>query len=187
VSQVTHPLALGELLEYWLGEAEEERAAAIEAHVFECDACAAALDDVVRLGRELVALMREGHVSARATVSLVNRLSRDRLNVRQYSVLPGEVVQCTVTPHDELLLTRLILPGPAPARIDVTERFYGGETRRVEDVAIDRRAGEVITFLPARPRQSDGSGRVEYVLLDPAAADRVIATYTLEHTAMSEA
>jgi hypothetical protein len=183
----THPLALGDLLEYWLGEAGGTRADELEAHVFECDECAQALDDVARLGRDLIALVREGHISARATAGLVNRFSRDRLNVRQYSVRPGEVVQCTVTPQDELLLTRLILPEGAPARVDVSQRFYGHEARRIEDVTIDRRAGEVVTFLPARPRQGDGSGRVEYVLHDPDAADRVIATYTLEHTAMSEA
>lgn len=182
-----HPLALGDLLEYWLGEADAARADALEGHVFECDECADALDAVARLGRDLVALVREGRVSARATTGLANRFSRDRLNVRQYSVQPGEVVQCTVTASDELLLARLILPDGAPARIDVSVRFYGGEAQRIEDVTIDRRAGEVMSFLPARPRQGDVSGRAEYVLLDPDAADRVIATYTLEHTAMSEA
>lgn len=187
MSALTHPLALGDLLEYWLGDADAARAADIETHVFECEACAAALEDVVRLGRSLVTLVREGHITARATTGLANRFSRDRLSVRQYSVQPGEVVQCTVTSGDELLLTRLVLPEPAPARIDVSVRFYGGEPQRIPDVTIDRRAGEVMTFLPARPRQSDASGRVEYILHDPDAAGREIATYTLEHTAMSEA
>lgn len=186
MSEATHPLALGDLLEYWLGE-DAARAEQVEAHVFECDDCAAALEDVVQLGRSLVALVREGRVSASATTGLANRFSRDRLNVRQYSVQPNEVVQCTVTPDDELLLARLILPEGAPARIDVSFRFYGEEVKRVSDVTIDRRAGEVMSFLPARPRQGDASGRAEYVLYDPDAAGRVIATYTLEHTAMSEA
>lgn len=186
MSEVTHPLALGDLLEYWLGE-DAAHAEQVEAHVFECEACAAALEYVVQLGRSLVTLVREGRVAARATTGLANRFARDRLNVRQYSVQPNEVVQCTVTPEDELLLARLILPEGAPARIDVSVRFYGAEAQRIADVTVDRRAGEVMSFLPARPRQGDASGRAEYVLLDPDAEGRVIATYTLEHTAMSEA
>jgi hypothetical protein len=187
MSEAKHPLALGDLLEYWLGEADSPPSQAVEAHVFECDECAAALDDVVRLGRDLIALVRDGRVSARATTGLANRFSRDRLNVRQYSVQPGEVVQCTVTPEDELLLARLILPEATPARLDLSFRLYGAEVQHIADVTIDRRAGEVMSFLPARPRQGDASGRAEYALLDPDAAGRVIATYTLEHTAMSEA
>jgi hypothetical protein len=187
MSEAKHPLALGELLEYWLGEADSSRSEAVEAHVFECDECAAALDRVVGLGRDLVALVRAGRVSARATTGLANRFSRDRLNVRQYSVQPGEVVQCTVTAEDELLLARLILPEGAPEHIDLSFSVLGEELQRIEDVTIDRRAGEVMSFLPARPRQSDGSGRAQYVLRDAADGGRVIATYTLEHTAMSEA
>jgi hypothetical protein len=52
---------------------------------------------------------------------------------------------------------------------------------------VDRRAGEVLSFLPARPRLVDPSSRVEYVLLAPADGNRIIGTYTLEHTAPHEA
>jgi putative zinc finger protein len=186
MSEPVHPLALGELLEYWLGEAAPERAERVEEHVFECDACAAALDGVAKLGSALVGLVRGGLVTASATTGLVNRFSRDRLNVRQYSVHPGDVVQCTVSPHDDLLLARLILPAEVPEHVSLSMRDEGGqELARFADVSVDRRSGEVMTFLPARPRQGDPSARLQYVLLAPG--DRALATYTLEHTAMSEA
>jgi hypothetical protein len=182
-----HPLPLAELLEYWLGELESERAAAVEEHVFDCDACAAALEDVVKLGRSLVALVRAGLVAGRATMGLVNRFSRDRLNVRQYSLRPGETVQCTVSAEDDLLLARLVLPAEAPARVDVSARDeHGQQLWRIDDVCIDRRANEVMAFLPARPRQADPSMQLRYELLVPEAGERVLATYTLQHTAMSE-
>jgi hypothetical protein len=187
VSQLAHPLELGELLEYWLGEADTEQAGRVEEHVFECDACAAALDDVVKLGGALVALLRGGLIEARATTGLLNRFSRDRLNVRQYNVHPGETVQCTVSPHDDFLFARLILPSPVPEHVDLSVRDADGrEVVRLQDVSVDRRAGEVMSFIPARPWQNDRSGRLQYVLLSPGAGNHVLGTYTFEHTAMSE-
>jgi anti-sigma factor RsiW len=184
----THPIPLGELLDYWLGDLDEARSAAIEEHVFECNACEARLEAVVQTGALLVRLMREGKIDGRGTVALVNRFSRDRLNVRQYSVRAGEVVHCTVMPGDDMLLARLVLPEPAPARVDVSMRDADGrELLRVEDASVDRRAGEVLSFLPARPRQADPSTRVEYVVLAPADGNRIIGRYTLEHTAPHEA
>jgi hypothetical protein len=181
-------LALGELLDYWLGEAEPAENDRIETHVFECDTCAEGLEGARKLGAALITLLRTGRISARATTGLVNRFARDRLNVRQYSVRPGEVVQCTVSPHDDLLLTRFILPDVAPNRIDVAVRDDDGrELGRYRDVTIDRGTNEVLSFLPAGPRQADPSGRLHYVLLAPESGDRELGTYTLEHTAMNEA
>lgn len=185
---MTHP-ALSELIDYWLSELEPEHEGALEEHLFECAACEARLDAVRASAEAIVALVRSGGLSGSATTALLNRFARDRLNVRQYTLEPGEVVACTVSPHDDFLIARFVVHGGAHARIDISVRGEEEhELLRVDDVAFDPRAGHVVTFLPARPVQNQPSGLRRYVLLAPSpGGEREIGRYTLDHTAMREA
>jgi hypothetical protein len=186
-------VSLAELVDYWFGGLDAEAEAALEEHLFECASCAGELDAVVRTGQALVAAMRSGSFAARGTTALGNRLARDRRNLRQYVLYPGEVVPCTVSTDYELLLAHLVLPEPAPSRLDLSLRDErGGELMRVDDVTVDRRTGRVSMLVPARPVQAYPSGRLHYVLIAPAQTpgsagiERVVGAYTLEHTAMNE-
>ena len=87
------------------------------------------------------------------------------------------------------MLTRFLLPQPVQGRIDVAMLDdRARELMRVEDVAHDARTGHVVAFLPARPTQSEPSGRLHYVLIAPeASGERILGRYTLDHTAMREA
>jgi hypothetical protein len=189
MSAVAHPLTLEALLDYWLAELPPAQADALEEHLFECAECGERLDAVRALGDAIVGLVRKGELTGRATTALLNRFARDRLNVRQYTVAPGEVVACTVSPHDDLLMARLVVPEGTPGPLEIAVLGdQGQEVMRVEDVAYDPRAGEIMAFLPARPVQPMPSGRRQYVLLAGAQGQaREIARYTLDHTAMRDA
>lgn len=186
---MTHPIPLAELIDYWLAELPGGRAEALEEHVFECAECEARLDAVRASGEAIVALVRGGGLSGSATTALLNRFARDRLNVRQYTVEPGEVVACTVSPHDDFLITRFVVRDASPPRIDIAVfDDQQRQLRRVEDVAFDRRTGQVMTFLAARPVQSEPTERLHFVLVAPTPdGERVLGRYTLDHTAMREA
>ncbi len=184
-----HPLPLAELVDYWLAELDPQREQAIEEHLFACAACAERLDAVRACADAIVGLVRTGGLASSATTALINRFARDRLNIRQYTIAPNEVVACTVAPTDDFLMARFLLAEPRQGRIDIAVLDEGDrEVSRVEDVAQDARTGEVITFQSARPTQNEPSGRRQYVLIAPGErGERILGRYTLDHTAMREA
>ena len=107
MSQCAAPLPLGDLLDWWLGDLDEERSEAVEDHFFACARCTARLDQVRTLGAGVVTLTREGALPLTGTSALLNRMSRDRRVLRQYSARPGQVISCTVSMEDEWLVSRL--------------------------------------------------------------------------------
>jgi hypothetical protein len=183
-----HPIGLGDLLAYWLGELPSPEAGALEEHVFACEACSDRLSHVHDAGAALVELVRRGMLNAHATTALLNRFSRDRLNVRQYTLHPGQVVACTVSIDDDFLLAHLMLDRPAPARVDMAVIDGRGRELVLPDVVIDPRGNQVLPFLPARPVQDQASGKLQYVLYAVDDGQREeIGRYTLDHTAMRDA
>jgi hypothetical protein len=187
-SAPSHP-ALSELIDYWLSELPQPAAEALEEHVFDCAACGDRLDAVRANADAIVGLVRGGGLSSRATTALLNRVSRDRLNVRVYTVAPGEVVACTVGPQDDFLITHFIVDAATEPRLDLAMcDDEGHELSRVQDVAFDRAAGHVTTVFAARPKQHDPSGRRTFKLFAPTAdGERELGRYTMDHTAMREA
>lgn len=186
---MTHPIAWGDLLAYFLDDLSSADADALEEHLFACDACAERASRVHDTGGGLVELVRSGSLGARSTIALLNRCSRDRLNVRRYILYPGQVVACTVRGEDDFVLAQLVLDRPAPARVDLAMLdAHGAELLSVEDVVVDPRGNQVLSLLPARPLQDVPSREVEYVLfaVEPGRRE-VIGRYRLDHTAMREA
>jgi hypothetical protein len=180
-------LTLAELLDYWLHEVELAQAESIEEHLFSCADCATRLEAVRDLGDAIVTLVRRGGLSSSATTALINRMARDRLNIRAYTLEPGDIVACTVAPQDDFLLGSFVLPEPGHASVDMVVLDGGGhEFQRMRDVPVDARTGRVMTFIAARPIQDESSMTWQYVLLT-AGGEREIGRYTLQHTAMREA
>ena len=119
------PLEPSALVDYWLdggGQGHE----ALEAHLFECDACSRRLQALVALGEAASRLLREGAVELVVTPSLLAKAARDGLRVREYRLAPGERVSCTVTPEDDWLVSRLLARFEGVSRVDlVAERLQG--------------------------------------------------------------
>jgi len=145
------------------------------------------LDSIHRTASAVVLAVRNGEVGSGATTGLLNRMSRDRLNVRHYTIEPGEVVPCTVGATDDFMAGRFVLPEGKGnfERIDMLMLDSSEhEMMRVNDIVIDARSRHAVIFMPARPVQSEDSGTTHYVLVTPSGEE--IGRYSMAHTAMRE-
>lgn len=176
------------LLDYYLG-GPDPGDDAIEEHLFDCAVCSAVVDGMHRLADAVVGLVRAGELSSGGTTALLNRMSRDRLNVRHYAIEPGETVACTVAADDDFMAGRFALPQGAFSRIDLRVLdAQGQELFRMDDIVIDARQREAIVFIPARPVQHEGSGVTHYVLAVPDEdGERELARYSMDHTSLRDA
>ena len=176
------------LLDYYLG-GPNQGDDAVEEHLFDCAECSAVVDDIHRMAAAVVGLVRAGELSSGGTTALLNRMSRDRLNVRHYAIEPGETVACTVAADDDFMAGRFALPDGEFSRIDMRILdAQGQELFRVDDIVIDARQREAIMFIPARPVQHEGSGVTHYVLVAPDQdGERELARYSMDHTSLRDA
>lgn len=181
-------LGLDELLEYYLGELASERAELVETHVFECTVCGDRLDALHRSAAAMVALVRGGEIAGWGTGALANRMARDRLNVRQYVVEPGDTVACTVAAGDDYLMGRFVLPDGEVGLVDMHVFDAAGvQVMRVDDLVIDARSRHAIMLIPARPTHTEPSTLLRYVLVTSSdGGERELARYGLDHTALGE-
>lgn len=180
---------LGRLLDYYLGDASIEEAEEVEEHLFSCDDCSSTLDEIHRTASSIVALVRRGDLGSAATTALLNRMSRDRLNMRHYTIEPGETVACTVGKDDDFMVGHLVLPAGDFERIDMRVLdSRENEMMRVPDIVVDARARHAIMFIPARPVQSEESGVTHYVLVVPdiGGGERELGRYSMDHTALRD-
>lgn len=182
---------LGRLLDYYLGDASMKEADDVEEHLFSCDECSSKLDEIHRTASAIVALVRRGDLSSGATTALLNRMSRDRLNMRHYTIEPGETVACTVGKDDDFMVGHLVLPAGDFQRIDMRVLdSRDNEMMRVPDIVVDARARHAIIFIPARPVQSEDSGVTHYVLVVPhmgmGGGERELGRYSMDHTALRD-
>ena len=106
-SACADPLDFSVLIDHWLGDlapAEEER---VEEHLLGCPACSQRLGDLVALTDGVRRLANLGVVRAVVTSAFLERLVDEGLRVREYRLVPGGSVECTVTPSDDLVAARL--------------------------------------------------------------------------------
>ena len=96
------------LLDYWARDlADGDEMDRVEEHLFACGDCSARLHDMASLGAGLAALARQGRVTGIVSRTLLNRMQRDGVHVRLYSVVSGETVPCAVFPDDDLVVAAL--------------------------------------------------------------------------------
>jgi hypothetical protein len=198
------PLQPETLLDYWLdgpsrgagddaasggasdGASEPTRALAaeleaIEEHLFACASCSRRLQQLVALGSGIRRLVHDGAVELVATPALLARAVQQGLRVREYRLAPGERVSCTVTPDDDLLVSRLVGRFEGVSRLDLLAE-QDGVVRRVEDVPVSPEAGELIVAqaMPAMRRLGHARLRVRLVSQEEA-GERLVGEYTFEH------
>src|SRR3954468_20917926 len=102
------PISNGTLLAYWAHDlVNDDEGSRVEEHLFACGECSARLHALPALGIGLTALVRQGRVSGIVSRALLNRMQRDGLHVRMYTLTPGETVPCSVFPGDDLIVTAL--------------------------------------------------------------------------------
>ena len=178
-------LPVDALLDYWLNDAAPAAAVdAVDEHLMQCDACGAALDELVALGDGVRAAFRAGAISAVTTPAFVQRLVGQGVRVREYRPPPNGSVECSVAPDDDLLVSHLAAPLAGVERLDAVavSSLAPGVEHRLEDLPFDPTAGEVLWLpkvaevktLPAHTLQ------VTLLAIEPGGA-REIGRYAFHH------
>ena len=178
------PIPDATLLDYWAGDlADGDETNRVEEHLFACGSCSARLSQLVALGGGLATLARQGRISGIVSRSIVNRMQREGVHVRTFSLLPGETVPCAVFPGDDVIVTQLRADF---AGVDaVTLSVTGHESapfRRFDDVPVSGPFAEVIWVTPAALVQQLPSMRLELTLTSAGAAGTELGRYVLEHS-----
>jgi hypothetical protein len=174
------------LLDYWLGDTDDAATAAIDAHLLQCDACGAALDDVIALSRGVKEAFGGGAVPSMLSAAFVERLKSAGRRVREYRVPHNGSVVCSVAPEDDLLVSRLAAPLQGVTRIDAvfTQSFAPARQQRASDIPFDAAGGEVL-FAPklSEVRGLPSHEMVVRLLAVDEAGEREVGHYTFHHRA----
>lgn len=186
-SRCQAPVSEDDLLDYWTRAIDELEAERVEEHLFSCGDCAARLETLVSIGGGLRMLVKQGRVAGVISRSLLNRMQRDGVHVRMYSLLPGERVPCAAFPADDLLV--LSLRGDFAAAEAVTVSLLGHADAilaQASDVPVAPRDVEILWATPGDAIRQMPSSRVR-LRVTSQAPDQVLAEYELDHTAIPPA
>ncbi len=178
-----NPLETGELLGYWLDECDAQRAFEIEEHLFACRSCAAGLQWLIDLGQQVRRLVRDGVTSAVIPSGFVKTLRASGLRIREYRLQPNGSVNCTIAPHDDLVISRLGVNLGSITRLDVQiDDSESGESMRLEDVSFDPQAQELAIMAQSSGLRKLGTTTqsVKLIAVD-GRADRLLGEYTFRH------
>ena len=136
------------------------------------------------LGTGLATLARQGRGPAIMSRTILNRLQRDGIHVRMFSLVPGETVPCAIFPGDDLVVTALRADFSGVDAMTLSVTAAGGSTfARFEDVPVPGPGGEVLWVTPAAVVQEMPSMRLEITLASAGATRAELGRYVLEHRA----
>jgi hypothetical protein len=174
-------LSFAELADYWAAD-DEVDLAAIEAHVFECAACARLLSDAEELRHAIRMATAGGHVQMFVTDGVLNRLARDGVRMRSYTLEPGEAIHCAAWADDEVMVTRLRGDFRGVTAVDAEMHLEGGEqVGQALDVPIRPGASELIMALPAPFVRDAPQGPMKLTLRRSSDREGVLGEYIFDH------
>ena len=178
------PIGDETMVDYWSGGLPVQQAEAIEEHIFSCAACADRLDAVAAMAAGISSLARQGRISGIISRGTLNRLQRDGVRVRVYSLSPGDVVPCAVFADDDLVVTSL--RGNFAGVDAVTISLIGSPPLSgivLEDVPVAATEGELLWAAPGSLIRQMPTSRVTLVVTAKGASGPRISEYVLDHTA----
>lgn len=165
---------------YWAGDLPPAEASALEEHVFACGDCSARLETVAALAGGVSALARQGRIAGIISHGLLNRLQRDGVRVRQYTIDPGQTVPCAAFPGDDVVVTSLNADLAGVDVVSLRVTGPGGEPLgAIDDIPVSRAAGGLLWATPGELVRSMPSQQLRLSL---RTADGVIAEYVLDHS-----
>jgi len=179
------PVADGTLLDYWARDlADGDETDRVEEHLFACGDCSARLHLLAALGTGLVTLVRQGRVSGIVSRALLNRMQRDGVHVRMYSLVPGETVPCAVFPGDDLVVAALRADFSGVAAVTLSVTGPGGSPDgEIDDVPVSGPDAEVLWATPAAVVRQMPSMRLQLTLASAGASHAELGRYVLDHSA----
>jgi hypothetical protein len=172
------------LLDYWAGDlADGDDLNKAEEHLFACGHCSARLEEIIALGAGLATLARQGRIRGILPRAILNRLQRDGVRVRIFSLVPGETVPCAVFPGDDLIVTYLRADFSGVDAVTLSVTGPGSEPfSRHDDVPVSGPLGEVLWATPAALVHQMPSMRFDLTLTSTGAAPTELGRYALEHS-----
>ncbi len=172
------------LLDYWSGDLAPPQAERVEEHLFACGDCAAQLDHLVSLGSAIGALARQGRIAGIISRTLLNRLQRDGVHIRFYSLAPGQTVPCAVFPGDDLVVVslRADLAGVQAVTLSVTGSD-AADLGSVDQAPVHAPDGDVLWATPGAVVRQMPSTRLRLTLASSGGDRRLLGEYVLDHSA----
>lgn len=167
---------------YWLGELDERDGAALEAHVFECEACAEASSRTAALVRALRATL--------PPVITAARLAALRARVpalKQAAVAPGGRGTVAFAAGDELFVLQLRADLAAVDRVDLSIELPGGPAVfEWPDAPFDREAPALFVLCQRHFVEQGFPPRVHMRLRGVAGGQPVeLGVYEIDHVLSS--
>jgi hypothetical protein len=178
------PIPEDRLIDYWARDLEDSAETdRIEAHLFGCADCSSRLERLAALGAGLTTLARQGRFSGLVSRALLNRLQRDGVHVRMFTMVPGETVPCAVFPGDDLVVTVLRADFTGVDAVTLSVTGPGGVSMgQYDHVPVSGPADEVIWANPAALVHEMPSMRIDLALASAADTGVELGRYTLEHS-----
>ena len=179
------PIDHAVLMDYWLALLPAGEEEVVEVHLLGCDACGDRLRDTIAMAGSLGPLARSGELPVVITDEFVRHATAAGRRVREYSAMPGESIQCTVSADDDYLVGRLLgadLRGAG--RVDLSLNIQGIEVGRLSDIPVHADTGQVVLQLAIGWSKGSASNSMLMRLLavEDAGHERVLGEYTFNHT-----
>jgi anti-sigma factor RsiW len=148
------PVPLHDLIDYAIGELPAPDQDLLEAHVFSCEGCSNRLESVYALGTAIAASVAQGPTSAAVSARLLETIGRRGARVRQYHLVPGGAVACTVAPYDDFVAVHLegMPEGVTDLAVDVDFLDHTAGASRAqhrEGVPVDVTTRAAVMLFPA--------------------------------------
>ena len=159
------PIADERLIDYWAGDLAAGGATALEGDFFSGAGCSARLEAVASVAGGVAALARQGRISGIISRAMLNKLQRDGVRVRQFTLDPGETVPCAAFPGDDVVVTSLKadLSGVQSVSLRVTgpgDTLFGA----IDDIPVPAAATGVLWVTPGAFVRSLPSQQVRLTL-----------------------
>ena len=168
---------LATLVDYWFGDLPPDKEGAFEEHLFGCAECTEKLEELVALGAAVRNAWRAGAVRAVISHALFDAMKKEGLRLREYPVVPGGSVDCTIAASDDFVVSRLSAPLAGARRVALVT-----DAGRFEDVPFDADTGEVLVCpSPARLKTLGAFITRMRLLAVEEAGERLLGEYTFEH------
>ena len=179
---VCERIAFADLTDYAAGELAGPEAAAIEEHLFSCADCGARAAEVDGLVRAIRLAVRSAEVGGFVTDAVLNRLAREGVRVRTFTLSPGAIVPCAVWDDDELMALRLRGDFGGAGEFTLSQRVAGTEVSRATGQVAASPHHELIYVTPAAWIRQLPVAEVEVLLTaHQGGEERQVGSYMLVH------